>query len=361
MKPSGDARATCGQITAYATSHMSAQYRTHVFFVLICGEFARLIRWDRSGAIVTHRIEYNAVPDLVDFFIRFNHSPADVRGKDTTVRVASSEDTKNAVKVIKEFEELEKSQVSLLVASVPNPATGESLEYIIPPPSASPWVPVRRWTRTSISYDIQRKRSIFMKDSWRLVIEGVSKEGDVYSKFKANAVPNVPHCSNSGDIGDDTYHLTRTDHFVNQGWNPKYTYDLTPHRHYRLILDDIGQPLDSFKCSRDMVRAVCAALIGKFFLDRVDVYLQVSESCSPVAHESAYKCGILHRDISPGNVLITSDNKFDGGLLIDWDLCKDINSQLDRPCRAARTVRIKICHTPGTHELDLGHLAVYGC
>ena len=31
-----------------------------------------------------------------------------------------------------------------------------------------------------------------------------------------------------------------------------------------------------------MVRAVCAALIGKFFLDRVDIYL--SESCSPIAH-----------------------------------------------------------------------------
>ena len=359
MKSSCDGRTTCGQITAYATSHMSAQYRTHVFFVLICGEYARLIRWDRSGAIVTHPIYYNDAPDLVDFFIRFNHSPADVRGQDTTVRVANPEDTKDAIKAVNELEELEKSRVSLLVASIPNPATGESSDYVIAPPSASPWIPVGRWTRTCIGYDIQRKRSIFMKDSWRLLIEGVPKEGDVYSRFKANSVPNVPHCSNSGDIGDDAYHLTRTDHFVHQDWNPRYAYDLTPHRHYCLILDDIGQPLDSFKCSRDMVRAVCAALIGKFFLDRVDVYL--SESCSPIAHKSAYNCGILHCDISPGNVLITSDNNFDGGLLIDWDLCKNINSRLDRPRRAARTVRIKIFHTLGTHELDLGHLAVHGC
>jgi serine/threonine protein kinase len=91
----------------------------------------------------------------------------------------------------------------------------------------------------------------------------------------------------------------------------------------------------------------------------VDVYL--SESCTPVAHESAYKCGILHRDISPGNILITSDNKFDGGLLIDWDLCKDMNSQVDGPRRAACIVSIKICHMLGTHELDLGHVAVHGC
>jgi serine/threonine protein kinase len=134
-------------------------------------------------------------------------------------------------------------------------------------------------------------------------------------------------------------------------------HNLTPHHHYHLILDDIGQPLDSFKCSQDMVGAVCAALTRKFFLDRVDVYL--SESCTPVAHESAYKCGILYRDISPKNILITSDNKFSGGLLIDWDLCKDMNSQVDEPRRTAHTVSIKICHTLGTHELDLGHVAVH--
>lgn len=342
MKVSRDARHTCGQITAYATSHMSAQYRTHVFFVLICKDYARLIRWDRSGAIVTDPIYYDEESHLFDFFIRLDHSPPNVRGQDTTVRLANPEDTKDAVKAVKELEELQKSQTPLLVVYVPNPAAGEEpplLQYIIASPSASPWIPVGRWTRTSIGYDIQRKRSIFMKDSWRLAIDGMLKEGDVYSKFKANAVPNVPRCSNSGDIGDDTYHSTQTDQIERTNWAPNYAYDLTPHRHYRLILDDIGQPLDSFKCSRDMVRAVCAALIGKFFLSRVEVYL--TELYTPVAHESAYKCGILHRDISPGNILITSDNNFDGGLLIDWDLCKDLNSQVSGPRRAARTVRMK--------------------
>ena len=39
MKSSCDGHTTCGQITAYATLHLSTQYRTHVFFVLICGEY----------------------------------------------------------------------------------------------------------------------------------------------------------------------------------------------------------------------------------------------------------------------------------------------------------------------------------
>jgi hypothetical protein len=80
-----------------------------------------------------------------------------------------------------------------------------------------------------------------MKDSWRLVLEGVPKEGDVYSRFKADKVRNVPRCSNSGDIGDNIYHLMRTDRSVKASWAPNYAYDLTAHRHYRLILDDIGR------------------------------------------------------------------------------------------------------------------------
>jgi Fungal protein kinase len=356
VKTSNKAVLTHGQITAYATSHMSAQYRTHIFSVLICGSKAQLIRWDRSSTIVTEPISYDEDPHLFDFFIRFDCLPPDVQGQDTTVSPAKPEDTKDAVKAI---EELGMSQTPLLVVSVLNCA-GEPLRYVVESPLALPWVPVGHWTQTSIGYDIQRKRSIFMKDSWRPLLKGILKEGDVYSIFQTNGVSDVPYCSSSGDIGDKTYHLTQTDLFsVKANWAPNYVYDLTPHCHYCLILDDIGQPFDKFKRSHDMVHAVHAALVGKFFFDRVEVYL--SDSCTLVAHQAAFKCGILHCDISPGNILITSDTRFNGGLLIDWDLCKDMNSQVDGPRRAACTVSIKICHTLGTHELYLGHVAVHGC
>ncbi|KAH9165209.1 hypothetical protein EDB89DRAFT_1911545 [Lactarius sanguifluus] len=36
----------------------------------------------------------------------------------------------------------------------------------------------------------------------------------------------------------------------------------------------------------------------------------------------AVRTWILHRDISPNNILLTECSDFEGGLLIDWDLCK---------------------------------------
>jgi len=75
---------------------------------------------------------------------------------------------------------------------------------------------------------------------------------------------------------------------------------LRPHSHYRLILDDIGRDLTSFTTTKELVETMTGAF---------------------QAHTEAFeKAGILHRDISIGNIII-SDR---GGLLIDWDLSKDI-------------------------------------
>jgi hypothetical protein len=64
-----------------------------------------------------------------------------------------------------------------------------------------------------------------MKDSWRPLLEGILKEGDIYLIFQTNKVPNVPYCSSLGDIGDETYHLMQTDlSSVKASWAPDYMY-----------------------------------------------------------------------------------------------------------------------------------------
>ena len=54
----------------------------------------------------------------------------------------------------------------------------------------------------------------------------------------------------------------------------------------------------------------------------------------------AYEAGILHRDFSPGNIIIYCG----GGLLIDWDLSKPLSITPETPRRATRTVRTHLCH-----------------
>jgi len=49
----GPVSKVAGQITAYATLLLGNQYRTHTFLVLIVKDFARLLRWDCGGAVVT--------------------------------------------------------------------------------------------------------------------------------------------------------------------------------------------------------------------------------------------------------------------------------------------------------------------
>ena len=47
-----------------------------------------------------------------------------------------------------------------------------------------------------------------------------------------------------------------------------------------------------------------------------------------LAHHEAHSTGILHHDISPGNIILTNS----GGLLIDWDMCKDVNASQTQRC-----------------------------
>ncbi|KAF8500704.1 hypothetical protein BU17DRAFT_72035, partial [Hysterangium stoloniferum] len=60
----------------------AAQFRTHVFLVLVFPNYARFMRWDRSGAIVTEKVRLSN-PSYVEFFWRFNHASPAARGVDS--------------------------------------------------------------------------------------------------------------------------------------------------------------------------------------------------------------------------------------------------------------------------------------
>ena len=96
---SDDARLVRGQLASYAAAHMGCQFRVHAFTVLICGKFARLIRWDRDGATVTRPFDYNQLQTLADFFWRYTHLDRRQRGYDTSVSSASPGDIQRIQRV----------------------------------------------------------------------------------------------------------------------------------------------------------------------------------------------------------------------------------------------------------------------
>ncbi|OSD00237.1 hypothetical protein PYCCODRAFT_1469564 [Trametes coccinea BRFM310] len=82
------------------------------------------------------------------------------------------------------------------------------------------------------------------------------------------------------------------------------------HRHYRLVVEEVGLPLQEFPCGRILVWAIRDAVI---------------------AHQDAYtKARVMHRDISVGNILIIPPNSKNKkathqGLLADWELSKRLD------------------------------------
>jgi hypothetical protein len=274
VKDSTEGISNLGQITSYATSHLGAQFRTHVFLVLIVHNYARIIRWDRGGAVVTAPIRFNKEPHLFDFFVRYNYANPDIRGSDSSVRAPEVNELDAATRLISEFRTsgLDKGKAKTFsVVSIPRrECVNESDHYVVETPIATLSPPTGRATRTFIAYDIQRNKRVLIKDSWRINIIGMPKEGNIYAKLEDHQVPNIPFCSNSGDIGDDAYHSTQTHFFLDADWalSPKPRAEFTPHRHYRVVLDTIGTPLERFECSRDMVRAIRASLLGEFFGSR---------------------------------------------------------------------------------------------
>jgi hypothetical protein len=248
---------TLGQITSYAAAQLGAQFRTHVFSVLILRDTARLLRWDRSGAIVTEVIKYNEIDLLIEFLYRYSKAPAAMRGKDESASDPSPEEARAARDALGL-----KNTIPLVKLSIPD-ADGVRY-YVTPSPEPTLYTPPGRATRGFKAYDILGKTLVFLKDSWRIDLPDIEAEGQVYKTLRDANVSHVPGCLASGDILSERYHATKTQAYVTEPWACHSDTRFIPHRHYRLSLDIIGRLLVDYKSSYEMVSAVRDALIGEF-------------------------------------------------------------------------------------------------
>ncbi|KAG6882915.1 hypothetical protein C0993_008663, partial [Termitomyces sp. T159_Od127] len=296
QRESINSQTTLGQITSYATCHQALEFRTHAFSALIFRKYMRLLRWDRSGVVVTEKIQFNN-PSLFDFFRRFTSATPAQRGRDITVTTNLSGQTED-IRLLLEWDE----KAPLLTISI-----GDN-GYIIlkdqPPGSTSP---IGRSTRWFKAYCLQEKQVVLLKDSWRVVSPTLKPEHVIYKRLHECNVLNIPQVYHGSDIGDenDFHHTTQTKFWLDKtGKSLELT--LRTHRHYRVVLEYLPYRLEDFEIAREMITIIRDASIAHRY--------------------AAIEARVVHHDISNGNIMFK--RKEDGtvqGYLIDWDLSLDLD------------------------------------
>lgn len=108
------------QVTSFATELMYRQHRTHLLTFYVTKTFARLMRWDRTGLIVTEPIDLR-VPSGRKTFLNFFYWMAQMSlkelGYDETAALASAEEAQ----LMKEYEPPHPSLKEMLSVAVSKP------------------------------------------------------------------------------------------------------------------------------------------------------------------------------------------------------------------------------------------------
>lgn len=358
-----------GQIISYTSELFLRQHRCFAYSLIVFGHFVRIIRWDRSGALVTEKINYVKEPHkLCSFLWRWSHYSDEQQGLDPTVTLVekNSDDYKRMWKAadaelpygdyVRQYfrRSLEPKDDwpcwKIVVNDLPedpprndedddsdsSQGTGSSSTvdvttqserfFLVCKPHFEERSVVGRGTRGYVALDCKTGDFVFLKDAWRVDMEGIESEGDVLLELHANGVRNIPTVVCHGDVRGQR---TLTDTLWERPAKAPLglSNPLKPHRHYRLVEKEVGRPLDDFTTGRDLLQRVLDCLVGELNYDMPSVFQRL---CYVVAHEDAMeKAGILHRDISGGNMLIvdlkTDDGKIErSGLLNDWELSKRI-------------------------------------
>ena len=275
----------CGQLIAYATALHHSQFRVFSFGVILFGEKGRLLRWDRSGVIYTEPFQWKTQPDtLYEFFWRLNFlSPVD-RGYDTTVTSVMDDDDEvqaalSKLRAYEGWEDGEKLKVSNLYRFLVRDdcaIDGQLRSYIAP---GAVWVTKALFGRCTfgyIAYDVAASKLVYLKDFWRTDLPRIQKEGDVYRKLHDSRVPNIPTLGPAGDVPlspDYTstclaaVQRTKTQDYVKGSghgaeWSPGRPC-VEPYVHYRMVLETLGQPLNTFKSTRQLCEAIRDAIVGE--------------------------------------------------------------------------------------------------
>ncbi|KDQ51245.1 hypothetical protein JAAARDRAFT_211210 [Jaapia argillacea MUCL 33604] len=315
---------TTVQFYDYALHMTKAKPRCFVFGIGIFGHFCRFFCWDRSASVVSERFNYITDPEiLADFLVRLDRVGQEGRGVDVTASlpVTAAAEVKLVQDACKEavrrglVDHLPDVTAATRIL-VPTTTGSEEEEVFLSVgspifnsqdlfgPGTRTWLAIRAG-----SDDLQ---FVVLKDAWRE--EGWRSEGAIYDEIYgreegcpgtgtfAFGVARMDRDVELGNDVDDSRRQTRVPD-LHKGKYIKRT-------HHRAILLSVGIPLHRFSSTRQLIEAIRDAIIG---------------------HKNMVEAGVIHRDISTNNILISADPKDEQGakgFIIDPEFSF---SKTDRP------------------------------
>ena len=325
--------ATRSALAAQARELMHRQQRVCVLQLVLCGRHARLLRWDRGGAVATERFEYAAAPGvLAEFLWRYAHLSAAARGWDDTAGPASAHETRlfrtavrcflkahsGRARAVPEAEVTLDASFPVWRVRVVDEHSGAATVLIVQRPFHHSGGVLGRATRAYLAYDVRTRRVVFVKDTWRAAYtRRLGAEAGTYRTLREHGVPHLPNVLYACDVRDGGGELQQTRSYgiahMNRAWDQRTERggELVHHR----VVQEIAYPLQQALNEREYVQALHDAAIGESSIPKPRHAMLM---LFPVAVGSAHaQANLLHRDLSLNNIMITSEGR---GVLNDWDM-----------------------------------------
>ncbi|KAH9039503.1 hypothetical protein EDB85DRAFT_2141023 [Lactarius pseudohatsudake] len=258
-----------GQLIAYTSAVHRSQFCVFSFSVVLFGNTGRLLRWDRSGVIYTEPFDWSTQPDtLFEFLWRLNFLSDVKRGYDTTVTSVADDEAEAALSRLRTYQGLEnvtKADLHKFLVRDDHTLNGQVKYYIAPSAVWDSEALFGRSTFGYIAYDPETTNLVYLKDFWRTDRDGIQKEGDVYRELHDAQVPNIAKLGLAGDVPllpecgrTDSPAVQRT---MSQQFAKGYDWcpgqpRVDPYIHYRLVLETLGEPLHTFKSTRELCKVI---------------------------------------------------------------------------------------------------------
>ena len=375
MRSGIGAEASLGQMADYVSKIFRRQHRTHIFSLFVFQGQARIIRWDRAGAIVSTVIDFEQNPSLLHKVIwRYAHMNQVQRGFDSTAVPATKAEINKmrncrapdswiaqrrndaldqrgwpVYKIkMRQADIIDQHPLQPIVRDIKpddsdpgmRPDASNTVSILIGKRYLATNSPTGHGTKCYIAYDLSRDRLVFLKDYWRPDVSSAIPEGEVLRELRTCGVENVPTPLAAGDVRDDeNAQKTYTQDYLDRD-------EVTQRRfavliHYRLVVKEICRPLEEHGNSLILVRALSDAFEGMSFYHLSWAKATLKSFVVPAHRQAWEKKKYTHRDISSGNILLFFYIDLDGhpqilGVLNDWDLCKAFEylTKVSRPARS---------------------------